>query len=114
MVYEQIFGEQPARKINAPLDPKDHPELDDTDLLDEVGTHLYWKLLGMLQWAVTLGRIDIISAVMTMGGFRCQPRIGHMNRLKRILEFLKQYKSCSIKFRTEELDYSKYKSKDMN
>ena len=114
VVYEQIFGEQPARKINAPLDPKDHPELDDTDLLDEVGMRLYWKLLGMLQWAVTLGRIDIMCAVMTMGGYRCQPRIGHMNRLKRIFGFLKQYKSCSIKFRTEEPDYSKYKSKDMN
>ncbi len=112
--YEQLFGEPPPKKINAPLDPKDHPELDDTDFLDSTGMHLYWKLLGMLQWAVTLGRIDIMCAVMTMGGYRAQPRIGHMNRLKRIFGFLKQYKSCSIKFRTEEPDYSKYKTEDRN
>jgi hypothetical protein len=37
-----------------------------------------------------------------------------MNRLKRIFGFLKQYKSCSIKFRTEEPDYSKYKTEDRN
>ena len=46
VVYEQISGEQPAKKIKTPLDPKDYPELNDTDLLDEVGMHLYWKLLG--------------------------------------------------------------------
>lgn len=47
-----------------------------------------------------------------MGGFRCQPRIGHLNRLKRIVGLLRSYKSCSIKFRTKEPDYSKYKTED--
>ena len=78
-VYEQIFGEQPPKKVHSPLEPKDYPELDDSDFLDEKGMHLNWKLLGMLQWALTIERIDIMCAVMTMGGFRMQPRIGHMN-----------------------------------
>src|SRR5687767_1760145 len=60
----------------------------------------------------TLGCIDIMGAVMTMCGFRYQPRIGHLDRLKRIFGFLRNYKSCSIKFRTEEPDYSTYKSVD--
>src|SRR5687767_7105069 len=85
--YEQLFEESPPKKINCPLDSKDHPELDETDILDDVGMHLYWKLLGMLQWAVTLGHIDIMCAVMTMGRFRRQPRIGHLDRLMRIFEF---------------------------
>jgi hypothetical protein len=80
--YEQIFGEQPPKNINTPLDPKDHPELDVSNFLDEKKTIIYWKLLGMLQWAVTLGRIDIMCAVMTMGGFRIEPRQGHLERLK--------------------------------
>ena len=107
IVYEQLFGTKP-KKVYTPLDPKDHPELDKSEFLDEEGMHLYWKLLGMLQWAVTIGRIDIMCAVMTMGGFRCQPRIGHLNRLKRIFGFLKNYKGCSIKFRTDMPDYSMY------
>ena len=74
-IYEQLFGQQPPKRIHAPLDPKDHPELDTSDFLDNHGMHLYWKLLGMLQWAVTIGRIDIMCTVMTMGGFRCEPRI---------------------------------------
>jgi hypothetical protein len=111
VTYGQLFGETP-KKVNCPLDHKDHPELDESAFLDDVGMHLYWKLLGMLQWAVTLGRIDIMCAIMTMGGFRCQPRIGHLDRLKRIFGFLRNYPSCSIKFRTEEPDYSMYKSEN--
>ena len=48
-VYEQLLGEPPPKKIHAPLDPKDHPELDETAFLDDEGMRLYWKLLGMLQ-----------------------------------------------------------------
>src|SRR5687768_269871 len=70
--------------------------------------HLYWKLLGMLQWAAALGRIDIMCAVM--GGFRAQPRIGYLDSLKRIFGFLENYKSYSIKFWIDEQDYSKYMS----
>ena len=32
-VYEQLFEAKPKR-VNCPLDPKDHPELDQTDFLD--------------------------------------------------------------------------------
>src|SRR5687767_12178778 len=108
--YELLFGEKPKKGINCPLEHKYHPELDDSDFLDAVGLHLYRKLLGMLQWAITLGHIDIMCTVMTMSGFRCQPRNDHLDRLKRIFGFLRNYMSCSIKFRTDELDYSTYKS----
>jgi hypothetical protein len=97
-VYGQLFGESPPKKIYTPIEPKDHPELDTSDFLDEQGMHLYWKLLGMLQWAVTLGCIDIMCAVMTMGGFCCQPRIGHLDRLKRIFGFLDKNCNSLIKF----------------
>jgi hypothetical protein len=104
-IYEQLFGESP-KKVFTPLDPKDHPEMDTTAFLDKTGMHLYWKLLGMLQWAVTLGRIDIMCATMTLGGFRAQPRQGHLERLKRVFGFLRRHKKSAIKFRTPIPDYS--------
>ena len=97
-IYEQLFGELPPKKVFTPLDPKDHPEMDTSAFLDKTGIHLYWKLLGMLQWAITLGRIDIMCATMTMGGFRAQPRQGHLDRLKRIFGFLWHHKKSAIKF----------------
>jgi hypothetical protein len=107
--FERIMGFKPPKKVRIPKDPKDHPELDETDFLDEKGKKVYMSLMGMLQWAVTLGRIDIHEAVMTMSRFRTQPRKGHLERLVKIFGYLNYYKSCSIKFRTESPDYSRFK-----
>ena len=65
--------------------------------------------MGMLQWAVTIGRIDIHVAVMTMGRFRMEPRKGHLEQVARIFGFLQYYKSSLIKFRVDKPDYSAYK-----
>ena len=68
--YERTFGE-PVKKrdISSPLEPSDHPEIDDSPLLDEVDKKRYWTMIGELQWAVALGRIDIIAATVTMARF---------------------------------------------
>ena len=34
------------------------PEEDTSDLLDDAGKKLYMRLIGILQWIVTIGRID--------------------------------------------------------
>ena len=106
--FEVMMGYLPPKKVTLPIEPRDHPELDTSKPLDEKAKRLYWSLLGMLQWAVTIGRMDIHTAVMTMGRFRAEPREGHLKRIERIYAFLKYYKSSSIKFRTEMPDYSKY------
>ena len=48
-------------------------------------------MIGALQWAVSLGRFDIHTAVMTMGSFRVAPREGHLQRLKRVYGYLRKY-----------------------
>ena len=107
--YEQIFGEMPPkREIHAPLEPGDHPELDTSPLCDAQQVRQYYSLIGALQWAVSLGRIDIQCATMCLGGFRAAPRIGHLNHAKRVFMYLRNYKKTSIKFCTEIPDYSAY------
>ena len=90
------MGFSPKKNVFTPLDPTDHPKLDETDLLDLPGKKNYWSLMGMLQWAVTLGRIDIAMAVSTMGSFRVEPRQGHLERLTRIFRHLKNYMDLSV------------------
>ena len=104
--YESLFAEKPRTKYHSPLEPNDHPELDDTELLDEDGIHKYQSLIGALQWTISLGRFDIGTAVMTLSGFRVAPRLGHLERIKRICGYLSRMKSGCIRFRTEEPDYS--------
>ena len=102
------MGYKPKR-VKTPLYPKDHPELDESPLVEEKTKKIYWSLMGMLQWAVTIGRMDIHVAVMTMGRFRMEPRQGHLERVARIFGFLRYYKSSSIKFCIDKPDYSIYK-----
>ena len=106
--YERLLGFKPPKKASSPMEVKYYPELDTTDALDDQGRQIYWSLIGMLQWAVTLGRIDIHHSVMCMSRFRAQPRKGHLMAVARIFGYLSNYKTASIKFRTEIPDYSKF------
>ena len=108
--YEKMFGEPvPKREIHAPLEPGDHPELDESRMCSDDERSKYMRLIGDMQWAVSLGRIDIYAATVALSGFRAQPRIGHLERAKRVYKFLRNYKKTSIKFRTDECDHSGYK-----
>ena len=77
--YERMFGEKPKINVYSPLEPGDHPELDDSQLPDATGTQQYLTLVGMLQWAISLGRFDIATAVMSMSSFHAAPCCGHLN-----------------------------------
>jgi hypothetical protein len=96
--YERLFGE-PPRAYNSPLERNDHPELDDSKELDADDTTKYQSMIGALQWVISLGRFDVLTAVMTMSRFRSCPRIGHLERLKRIYGYLKKFKHGTIRVR---------------
>ena len=104
--YQRLFGSTPKRTVLSPLDKNDHPELDDSPLLNDDGIAKYQSLIGTLQWTITLGRFDVGTAVMTMSGFRVAPRVGHLERLQRICGHLCRMKNGFIRVRTGEPDYS--------
>jgi hypothetical protein len=77
-----------------------------SSLLDARQTQMYQSMIGALQWAVSIGRLDITTAAMTLSSFRAQPRHGHMDRAKHIYGYLAKMKDAVIRVRTAELDYS--------
>ncbi len=103
--YELLFKEVP-KEYQSPLDRGDHPELDISPELDEDGKAMYLSMIGALQWAVSLGRYDIATAVMTMSRFRAAPRKGHLERLKRMYGYLRRFNKGSIRVRTETPNYA--------
>ena len=74
--------------------------MDESDLLDMEGINIYQSLIGSFQWYISIGRIDIVTATMTMEKFSCAPRKGHLDRLFRILKYLENMKHEIIRFRT--------------
>jgi len=72
--YVKIFGCRPRLNVSSPLERGDHPELDDSEELDEGNVKIYQSLIGALQWAVSIGWFDIAMAVMTLSKFCATPR----------------------------------------
>ena len=68
--YVKMFGEKPRTRFPSLLEKGDHPELDNSELLDKEGIQKYQSLVGSIQWEVSIGRLDITTAVMTLSGFR--------------------------------------------
>jgi hypothetical protein len=95
-----MFSEKP-KELSSPLEKNNHPELDTSELLDDVGIKQYQSMIGAIQWSVSLGRFDVHTAVMTMSQFRLAPRVGHLQRLQRLYGYLKRYRHGAIRVRTE-------------
>jgi hypothetical protein len=104
--YARIFGEKPKQTVMSPLAKGNHPELDDTPLLDLEGIQNYQSIMGSAQWAISLGRLDIQTAIMTLSSFRSAPRVGHLDRAKRVVRYLVRFKHGAIEFRVKIPNYS--------
>ena len=104
--FKRHFGHDPSKRVSSPLEAGDHPELDVSEFLNDEMTRVYQSLIGSLQWATTIGRYDICSAVMSMSKFRCMPREGHLERVKRIIGYLCKFYHFKLRFRTDEPDLS--------
>ena len=84
--YEHMFGEPvPKREVHAPLESGDHNELFISRLCSTEQVGQYQSMIVDLQWEVTLGRIDIYCATMTLGSYREAPRIGHLDRKREFI-----------------------------
>jgi hypothetical protein len=85
--YIQLYGEKP-RKASSPLEQNDHPEMDDSPFLRQHKTQQFQSLIGAMQWAASIGRLDIVTAVMSLSSFCAMPRRGHLKRAKQIYGYL--------------------------
>ena len=112
--YELLYGKKPSPTPQSPLPENDHPELDTSEFLEEEGISQYQSLIGSLQWLISIGRWDIQTAVMSLSSFRAAPRIGHLDRVKRIYGYIHKFKHFTLKFRTEEPDMSYFDEKSKN
>jgi hypothetical protein len=98
--YTKLFGEDPPKKAHSPLPKGDHPEVDTSEPCGPDDTAKYQSLIGALQWTISLCRFDIANAVMTLSRYRAAPLVGHLERAKRIVGYLKLYPHAALRFRT--------------
>ena len=64
------------------------PELDRSQYLNDEDANYYQQQIGVLRWAVEIGRIDITCAVSMMAAFNAAPRAGHLEAVFHIFAYL--------------------------
>ena len=66
-------------KATTPTDNKYIPELDDNPELHDNDITFYQEIIGMLRWAIEIGRVDINTEISLLSSFQVAPREGHLN-----------------------------------
>ena len=85
-------------KCQTPIQSNYRPELDVSAELNGKGTQYYQELVGVLRWAVELGRIDIALEVSLLSSHLALPREGHLQQVYHIFGFLKHNGTRTIAF----------------
>ena len=91
-------GQRLPSRATTPMQSGYRPELDDTAELNLSGMRYYQELIGVLRWAVEIGRIDILLEVALLSSHLALPREGHLQQVYHIFAYLKNNVKRSIAF----------------
>jgi hypothetical protein len=80
------------KNVKNPFPPNYRPEVDVTRECGPELTSRYLQLIGILRWAVELGRVDIFQEVAVMSQYQANPREGHLEALYHIFAYMKAHK----------------------
>jgi hypothetical protein len=77
------------------------PELDTSEECTDEQITLFQNLIGILRWAVELGRIDIGYEVSVLSRYLVSPRTGHLLQAIHTFKFLDIHKDNELAFRPD-------------
>ena len=85
---KHFHGRKLAKQATAPWPPGYNAELDATPELSPDMASYYELQVGILHWAVELGRVDIITKVSTLPSHMAMPREGHLEAIFHVFAYL--------------------------
>lgn len=92
--------------LDIPASKGYHPEVDITKELDEDDVQFYQSYIGILRWAVELGRVDLAHVAGAMAHFSACPRVGHMVAVLRVFAYCKKHMQSKLVFDSDPIDFS--------
>ena len=87
-----------GKTAERPMPEKYRPELDATEELDDKLANRYLQYIGILRWAVELGRVDILLEVSLLSTMMAQPRRGHLEAVYSIFMYLDKHENSTMAY----------------
>ncbi len=91
-------GQRLLSKATTPMQANYGPELNTSAELKLDGIRYYQELIGVLRWAIELGRIDIAMEISMLSTHLALPREGHLQQVYHIFAFLKNKPKRTVAF----------------
>ena len=85
-------------KASSPLPINYSPELDAAPLCNDDDVSEHHSKIGVLCWAVELGRSDICTELLIMAAYAASPRKGHLEAVYHIFAYLKRHVRSRLVF----------------
>ena len=83
---------------SVPMSVSYHPSKDVSPELNVQGIQTYQELIGILRWAVKIGRLDILLEVSLLLSHLALPRSGHLQAVYQIFGYLKHVPKRKLYF----------------
>ncbi|KAI2506538.1 Reverse transcriptase (RNA-dependent DNA polymerase) [Fragilaria crotonensis] len=74
------------------------PEVDTTDECNSEQATRFQNLIGVLRWAVELGRLDVYTEVALLSQHLALPRVGHLEAVYHVFAYLAKHETSRIIF----------------
>ena len=88
---EDKDGNDILGKESIPMRAKAKPELDASELCGIEQHRKYQQLVGIAQWLITCGRMDLSFAVSSLSRFSHAPRFGHFKMVEHMFKYLNNH-----------------------
>ena len=96
MKVQDIIGKT-LGKEGTPMSDTCKPEHDKSELLCPKQHRIFQQLIGIAQWLITCGRLDLSFAINSLSRFSAAPREGHLKLLVRVFKYINQFPSKWIR-----------------
>jgi len=108
------IGKSLSNNVSTPIASGYRPELDVSPYLNPQQANYFQNLIGILRWAIELGRLDIHVHVSMLSSFLACPRVGHLEQTLHIFAYLKKYDRSTMVFddTLPVIDESKFQTYD--
>ena len=85
-------------RADVPMSSSYQPELDTSPELSPEFANWYQSAIGVLRWAIEIGRIDVTTETSKLASFMAMPREGHLIAVLRVFAYLKKHHNSRIVF----------------
>ena len=91
-------GRKLPTKATTPMSSGYSPETDDSPELDSDHVTTFQEAIGVLRWAIEIGRVDILTEVSMLSSYQASPREGHLEQIHHIFAYLKNKPKLTLYF----------------